>query len=318
MTTHLSPSRGNMVDVITIGSAVVDHIMVVDRRYSEIALGEKVIVKERLAFTGGGATNAAVALSKFGLNVKVITKLGHDPDAAFIRHELATHKIPLIAKTPSRMPTSASAIIVFTADKERIIYGYKGASNDLRADDVPFRLLRRARWVYLASLMGTAYATGKKIARYCADHSIPLLFNASQYLAKKGARQLHHFLRAATILVLNKKEAQLLLETSEEDTMILLKRLHALGPRLVIITNGAKAVYALHGEKGITVRPKKTKVVDTAGAGDAFAATLLGSLVKKNDVHTALKMAVCNAQSVIKEHGAKNGLLTYRQLQQKC
>ena len=59
--------------------------------------------------------------------------------------------------------------------------------------------------------------------------------------------------------------------------------------------------------------PHKVKVVETTGAGDAFASSFLSGLLKKNDIKFALKLAIINAESVIQYHGAKNKLLTYRE-----
>lgn len=327
-----------MIDVITIGSAVVDNVLLIEKKPQEIRPGDKVLVSKRWTYSGGGATNAAVALAKLGLKVGIITKLSRDHEADFIEKELKGYNIKLLTKrkNKSRLPTSSSSIIVSTKEKDRIIYTYKGASDDLNETDFSFRKLKKAKWVYLASLTGKSFATGKKIAEYCKEHRIPLLWNTSTYLARMGKGRLGPFLKAATILVLNKKEAQLLLESREEEPRKLLEKLQKLGPETVVITQGAKKVWALHGAYGddekdkndqrdkkgnrykmYTVSPAKTKVVDTTGAGDAFTATLLGMLLKGHDFPAALKMGVKNAQSVIKQHGAKNGLLTYHELGQR-
>ena len=60
-----------------------------------------------------------------------------------------------------------------------------------------------------------------------------------------------------------------------------------------------------------SAKPKKIKVVDPTGAGDAFAASFLSGMMKRNDVEFAMNLGVVNAQSVVSYYGAKNILLTF-------
>jgi len=60
--------------------------------------------------------------------------------------------------------------------------------------------------------------------------------------------------------------------------------------------------------------PNPVKPVETTGAGDAFASTFLLGLIKKKSVDICLKLALLNAESVIMDPGAKNGLQSYNAL----
>ena len=77
---------------------------------------------------------------------------------------------------------------------------------------------------------------------------INLMFNPSLYLAAKGAKYLQPILAATTVLVLNKEEAQAVLKTTTSTPHALLLGLQKLGPRIVVITDGAKNVSALYEE----------------------------------------------------------------------
>jgi len=83
--------------------------------------------------------------------------------------------------------------------------------------------------------------------------------------------------------------------------------------KTVIITDGKNNANAYDGKYIYTLIPNKIKIIETTGAGDAFACTFLSGMLKKNDIEFALKLANTNAESVIQHHGAKNKLLTYKE-----
>ncbi len=55
--------------------------------------------------------------------------------------------------------------------------------------------------------------------------------------------------------------------------------------------------------------PKKTKVADKTGAGDAFSAAFVAGLIKNKSIEYSLKLGVEEARSVVRYMGAKNILL---------
>ena len=77
--------------------------------------------------------------------------------------------------------------------------------------------------------------------------------------------------------VLNDSEAEQL--TKEDNLFVALKKIHALGPKYVIIKKGSHGS-VLSGPKGIFICPAYplTKVVDPTGAGDSFVGGLMGYL----------------------------------------
>ena len=87
-------------------------------------------------------------------------------------------------------------------------------------------------------------------------------------------------------------------------------RMHRLGPTHVAITDGARGAYlsvdgTLHFQPVFDV-----EVVGTTGAGDSFASTLAGALVRGDAPQQALKLATRNAASVVSHADAHSGLLT--------
>jgi sugar/nucleoside kinase (ribokinase family) len=302
-------------DVICIGSAVVDHFLETKEKFKEIRLGDKVLVNNLETHSGGGATNSAAALAKMGLKVKMLTKLGHDKEAEFILDEMKQYRVKNLCIHRSKKSTNFSAIISSEKEKDRVIYAYKGASTDLSITDFKLSQLN-AKWIYLATLMGKSFQTSKKIAEYTKKKKISLLFNPSLYLAKKGKTQLKGILQATSLLILNKEEAQALLNTKINEPKKLLALLKKLGLKTVIITNGPKTIYATHNDKFYTTTPPKVKVIHTAGAGDAFNSGVLAGIIKKLPFTESLKLGLVNSASVVQHLGTKNKLLNLKESQQ--
>lgn len=299
-------------DVLCVGSAVLDTFLTIEDKFSKLHPGDKVLVKSSEKHSGGGATNSAAALSKLGLKVKLLTKLGNDHDAEFILNELKQYKLKNICLHNSKKNTDFSTLISSNKERDRIIFTHKGASQDLNVKDFK-KLQLKAKWIYLASLIGKSFQTSKEIARYAKQKRVNLLFNPSLYLAKMGKSKLKIILDATNILVFNKKEAQALLGTKTNSEKRLLLELNKLGPETIVISNGRKKVFALHKNKIYSILPTDIKVTHTAGAGDAFTSGLLAGIIKKYSFEEALKLGIANSLSVIQSIGTKNGLLTEKQ-----
>tara|TARA_Y100000310_G_C20691653_1_gene822650 strand:- start:608 stop:1549 length:942 start_codon:yes stop_codon:yes gene_type:complete len=298
-------------DVLCLGAATVDVFLDSTVPLSTVELGDKVLIDSVERHSGGGGTNTAAGLSKLGLNVKVLCKLGDDHDGEFIEKDLRKYNVKNICKNKSRKNTNFSAIL--SSGGDRIIYAYKGASNDLSMGDFKLSQLN-TRWIYLATLMGKSFQTGKKVAEYAHKNNINLFFNPSQYLAAKGKKYLRSILKATTVLVLNKEEAEAVLGRTGSITF-LLNGLSKIGPRIVVITNGKKKMYAIADGKVCSLMPPDVKVVHTAGAGDAFNAGLLAGLIKKYSLPEAISLGQACSSSVIQHMGTKNKLLTEKEAQ---
>ncbi|MFA6461223.1 MAG: carbohydrate kinase family protein [Candidatus Woesearchaeota archaeon] len=295
-------------DVLCIGSATLDTFLTVEMPLRKIKLGDKVLVKEIETHSGGGASNAAISLIKFGLKVRILTKLGQDHNAEFIIKELQQHHVENICLHHSRKPTDSASIIDYKKDGDRVIYVHKGASEDLTQEDFKFSDLK-TNWIYLATLMGTSFNTGKKIAAYVKKKNIPILFNPSLYLAKKGKIYLKSILEATEILVLNWEEALALLGKHRGNPKEVLVSLQELGPKIVIVTNGKNKMYAVNHNEFYSLQPPKIKVIHAAGAGDSFTAAFLAAHIKGYPFEECLKVGQANASSVIQSIGVKHKLL---------
>ncbi len=302
-------------DVLCVGSATVDNFLTTEHLLSNIRLGDKILVKSLDRHSGGGATNAAAALSKMGLKVKMLSKLGQDHDAEFVLREMSQYKVKNICLHRSSKNTDFAVAVYSQKEKDRLLFVHKGASIDLTLNDFKISELN-TEWIYLSGLIKKSFAVANRLAEISEKRGIKLLFNPSLYLAEKGRKALSKILLATEILILNLEEAQALLKKKSKEPKFLLKELHQCGPETVIITNGNKPLYALHEDVIYSLTPPKVKVVQTTGAGDAFNSGLLAGIIKNYDFEEALKLGQVNALSIIQAVGTKIKLLNEKEAQE--
>jgi len=310
-----------MYDVITVGSSTVDvfaktktsELIKIYSSSGETDLlayptGSKILVEELNFTTGGGATNTAVCLARLGHKVACISKMGSGSNSSKVIKHLKRDKIDTSLMIRSKKCKTGYSIILDSKNHDRTILAFKGANNDLKYSELNLKKIK-TKWFYFSTQLGESFNTQVKLAKFAEKNGIKIIFNASEYLVRKGANFLRDILLRTDILVLNRDEAGILCVGNDINDLI--DKIHTLGPRIVVITDGKKDFYVSDGAYLYSGKPQNVKVVETTGAGDAFAATFLSGLIKKNDIEFAIKLASANSESVILHHGAKNKLLTY-------
>lgn len=300
-----------MAKVVVMGSATIDLFAGLHDSFSNCKSGCKILVDDLEYETGGGGTNVSVSLARLSVDVSFLGKLGSDQNAGHILDELASEKVKVIPTKLSKKSTSFSVIMESSKEDDRIIYTYKGASNDLMPKDFSMRKVS-PEWLYVASMVGDSFKTAQLVAKHVRENGGRVLFNPSEYLTKEPAK-LKAMLKLTTVLVLNKREAQLLTKSRKEIKALAMEILK-MGPESVIITQGKHGVTFFDKLMHLHVHSPAVKVVSTAGAGDAFSSTFLGALMHELPAIDALKLGVLNATNVIQHRGAKNGLLKWKDL----
>ncbi len=310
-----------MYDVITVGSATLDvfaktHfselIKIIDPKGETDLLafpsGSKIIIDGLEFTTGGGGTNTAASLSRLGHKVAFLGKLGEGTNSDFIQKSLKKEKITLLCAKGKGI--SGYSIILDTLENDRTILTYKGINDHLSHKDVPYNKLK-AKWLYFSAMLGESFHTLEELAGFAQKNGIKIAFNPSSYLAEKGSEYLSNIISRTELLVLNKQEAAML--TGKEAAERMLFKLRELGPRIVAVTDGKNELNVIDEKYIYTAKPPYAKVVDTTGAGDAFASSFLSGILRKKDMEFAIRLGIVNSLSVVTHYGAKNILLRFNE-----
>jgi ribokinase len=313
-----------MFDIITVGSATVDVFANTEsglikfktpngeEDFIAYPSGSKILIKEIHFLIGGGGTNTAVCFSRLGLKTGYVGKLGKDDQGKMVLECLKKEKIAFLGASGN---TTGYSIILDSIEEDRTILTFKGANDTLQKKEVPFPKLA-SKWFYVSSMMNDSFQTSLDVVKYAKSKGSKIAFNPSGYQAKQGLEYLREFLSHTDVLILNKEEAKLLVGPLTNDELV--KKLHVYGPGIVVITDGKRGVYVYDGIYFYHSNPTAhLKVVETTGAGDAFASSFVAGLIMGKKIEHCIKMGMCNAESLIQGRGAKTNLMKKKDLDLK-
>lgn len=272
------------IDVVAVGHVLVDLRFRVERFPNP---DEEAKILEESRGVGGSAANVAIAVRRLGLRASVIAKVGLDSFARVAVDSLMREEIDISGLKVEPVHPTGFSVVVRDPKGRIIIYGFKGASERLEPKDVDPELIRRAKYVHIASLR---LDTTQYVVKLSKKYGRKISWDPGRVLAAEGMENLKDTIKGVDIVLANEREAELI--TRLKDFKEAAKAIKMLGPELVIIKRGEKGSYALsdEGEYEIPAYPIP-KVVDTTGAGDTFAAGLLASLIKNYPLEKALRRA---------------------------
>jgi|SRR3989338_6202315 len=295
-------------DVVSFGGAVVDCFLNtgVGETHGKICYnsGEKILVKDLKFDVGGGATNTAAAFSRLGLKTGCVIKVGDDENGRKILRCLKDEKVKLLGKV-EKNSNSGFSVILDSREYERTILTFKGSNDQIEMNDIKHF---RTKWLYLSSLLEKSFNTQLQLAKELKKKWVKIAFNPSAYIIKEYKDKLKSLLKLCDIVILNKEEAQMLVKGKSLPD--LLKNIHKLGVRTVVITNKNSLVGCYDGNKMYSIKPHENiKVVERTGAGDAFASGFVAGQIVGKTIDESLELALKESESVLGHFGAKNNLI---------
>lgn len=299
-------------DVISVGSGLVDAFVYtgvkeIDSRIC-FPVGTKILISDIAFATGGGGTNSASCFSLLGLRTGFLGRIGSGYNSRIILRELKKKGVDFLGNRGNEH--TGYSIILEGHKRHRTILTFKGASDNLKFSDIKSSRLD-TKWFHYTSMEGESFEMQKRLIEFAKERGIKVSFNPSSYQTKKGAGYLSKILKNVDVLSLNREEAGMLVRGD------LHKGLHALGPEIVCITNGESEGEVYDGEFLYRYRPNKIKVGECTGAGDVFSSSFVTGLMKLKNIEKAIKVAMANAESVIAERGAKQGMLSWNGIKRR-
>ena len=289
------------------GNIIIDQVKMISRWPDK---GMLVPISSVKRAVGGSVSNTAVDLKTLdpAVDVKALGKVGADDNGDFVVKFLESKGVDcsLVEKTDAR-PTSFTDVMTVEGSGERTFFNLHGADSTLVPEDVDVTKLDCGifHFGYLLLLDGMDAPDeeyGTKAARLLAKVQAAGIRTSVDIVSEQSdrfARIVRPALRYCDYCVINEIEGSLATGAKPDDLKGICEGLFGLGVKERVVVH-CPDVGVTMGKGGDFVRVGSLKLPDgwikgTVGAGDAFCAGTLYSLLQGFDPEKTLRLASCAA-----------------------
>ncbi len=311
-----------MIDILGIGNAIVDVVARADDAFlsrHDMHKGGMMLIDAAQAealyaamppgieSSGGSAGNTCVVAAAMGAKAAYIGKVADDQLGAVFRHDSLAAGVsfataPLIGGAPT-----ARCLILVTPDGQRTMNTFLGACVTLDESDIDPALVASAAVTYMEGYLfdppaaqaafykaaSLAHAAGRKVALSLSDAFCVHRHRAAFRDLVKGH---------VDILFANETEIAALYETNTWEEAVAAVRTEV---GLAALTRSEAGSTIVRGSETVQVLAEPATVVDTTGAGDAYAAGFLTGLTAGKSLAICGRLGSYAAAEIIGHYGAR-------------
>ena len=309
-------------DILGIGNAIVDVLAPVpDGFLAQHAMqkGAMALIDDAMAenlyaamppaqeASGGSAGNTCAVAAALGARVAYFGKVAADQLGMVFRHDITAAGVhfptaPLMGGTPT-----ARCLILVTPDGQRTMNTYLGACVTFNEADIDASVVQNSAVTYMEGYLfdppaaQAAFYRAAAIA-HAADRQVALSLSDSFCVGRHRAAFRDLVANHVDILFANEDEITALYETADFGTAAALA---AKDVALVALTRSEKGSVVIRSADQHIVAIEPTTLVDSTGAGDAYAAGFLVAYTKGLDLGQCGRLASIAASEVISHFGAR-------------
>ena len=292
--------------VVVVGSLNTDLVFRVPRLLTP---GETLTGTGFDEFAGGKGLNQAVASARLGAQVSMVGRVGADGYGDRLVATLAEARIDSEHVQRDAAGTGLAFIMVSESTGENIIGILPRGNGQLSTADVQAASALIAGADVLLLQLEVPLATSQCAAEIARAHGTRVVLNPAP--AQPLSREL---LSLCDFVTPNESEAQRLTGIDVADDAGIRSAAGALrgqGAKAVVITLGARGVYALGPEGEVRVPAFAVSVVDTTAAGDAFSGGLAYGLASGLSLEQSLRWGCAAGALACTRLGAVPSLPTH-------
>ena len=258
---------------------------------------------------GGAAANVASWLAFNNTSAFLVTRIGDDSAGQTLLAELDSYGVEHSDRVITNTNTGVVVVIV-GVDGERTMFPDSGANSGLGLSDLPELSQFSAVYLSAYSLINPQSRAGVlEIVSAIKSAKLPIILDPATVgvLMEVGVTGANEWLNFIDAIILNEEESHFLtgFENPIEAAAQLLKKV-----KTVVIKRGSNgALGQKRGDQLIQVQARPTTVVNTTGAGDAFAAGFISVWANNGELLDALDCGTELAAKCVALVGARPSLL---------
>ena len=310
-------------DVTAIGNAIVDVVTTANEDFLTdhgIDKGAMTLINaeqlqslllkthEAKIISGGSAANTIVGFSMLGGRGAYIGKVKNDAAGDAFKRDLRDLGVSYATTSNYLGPATAQCLVFVTEDAQRSMATYLGACVSLQPSDIDAKMIETSKVIYLEG-----YLWDPPKAKEAIKKAIKLArsTNCKVALSLSDAFCVNRYRAEFLDLVSNQVD---LLFANESEIISLYQTDNINGALDALPDNGSIAAITL-GEKGSIIKrsderwiipaQKTSKIVDTTGAGDLYAAGFLYAFINNYTMENCGKLGGLAASEIIQQYGAR-------------
>lgn len=312
------------LDVIGVGNAIVDVLAEADDAFlkrNDIPKGGMLLIDEARArqiydgmgpgreISGGSAANSIACVASLGGRGGFIGKVADDALGDIFRHDLRAMGVAFDTAPLRNGTGTGRCLINVTPDAQRSMTTFLGAAGHVTVDDVDPAFIQSGAILFFEGYLfeqaqpRRAFVKACDIAKTAGRRAALTLSDAS--VVERQYQALIDFIGAhVDVLLCNEREAAALF--GDGDLKVIAEKARGLAP-LTAVTLSEKGSLLIPREGQVVPVPARRpdRLVDTTGAGDAYAAGLLFGLARGFDLARAGALGSLAASEVISHFGAR-------------
>ncbi|MEZ5896163.1 MAG: adenosine kinase [Parvularculaceae bacterium] len=312
------------LDVVGVGNAIVDVLAQSDDEFLQrhaIPKGGMILIDEGPAaqiygdmapgveISGGSAANSIACIASLGGKGGFVGKVATDNLGDIFRHDLRALGVAFDAPPLDDGPGTGRCLINVTPDAQRSMATYLGAAGLVSPADIDAAMIESAAitffegYLFEQPVARTAFVKACEIAKAAGRKAALTLSDAS--CVERQHEALIEFTSAhVDILLANDREAAALFGADDIETIA--PKARELCPLTAVTMSEKGSVLIPRDGEIVRVGPiAPVQLVDTTGAGDAYAAGLLYGLSREMDLGAAGAIGSLSAAEVISHFGAR-------------
>ena len=257
--------------------------------------------------SGGSVANSCAVAAGLGARVAYIGKVADDQLGGVFRHDIEAVGVHFPTAPLSGGAPTARCLILVTPDGQRTMNTFLGACVTLTEADIDSALVAASAVTYLEGYLfdpAAAQAAFRKAAdaAHAAGRRVALSLSDAFCVNRHRAAFLDLVANHVDILFANETEITALYERNSFDEAAEAVRRDV---ALVALTRSEAGSVILHGDETVRIAAVTAKVLDTTGAGDAYAAGFLSGLTAGKSLNLCGRMGSIAAAEVISHYGAR-------------